>query len=150
MGRVFKGELHARAKEESEEVTDSSDEDQGSSKASPKVLASMTARKAASPKKAPVSPPPRNYTIAEAVSKLLLILEGAPQLSVAHMRALGKVLARSPDAVKALARVFLHWSEAQDTYGDSSSRASSKLARALAQLLDGEITISLESSDEEE
>eukprot|EP00961_Rhodomonas_salina_P287134 3879976-Rhodomonas_salina.1 len=66
------------------------------------------------------------------------------------MRALGKVLARSPDSVKALARVFLHWSEAQDSYGDSSSRASSKLARALAQLLDGEITISLESSDEEE
>eukprot|EP00961_Rhodomonas_salina_P278277 3760095-Rhodomonas_salina.1 len=101
-------------------------------------------------KAAPTSLPPRNYTVPESVSKLLLILKGVPTLSVAHLHTLGQTLKRGAESVKALACVFLEWNAAKDTYGKTDTREAMKLSRALAQLLDREHAISLCSSEDEE
>eukprot|EP00961_Rhodomonas_salina_P026249 354443-Rhodomonas_salina.1 len=100
--------------EESEDVSEESEEGSVASltllatKASSPSLCTPAQTQRAS-KAASISPPPCNYTVPESVSKLLLVLEGAPTLSMAHLRALGQTLRRSAESVKALACVFLEW-----------------------------------------
>eukprot|EP00961_Rhodomonas_salina_P142635 1920280-Rhodomonas_salina.1 len=155
MAKVLKGVLRLKRMEESEDVSEDSEDGSVASSVPPaSKIASSPLRTPAKAQKAlkaaPTSPPPRNYTVPESVSKLLLILEGTPALSVAHLRALGQTLKRSAESVKALACVFLEWNAAKDTYGKTDARAVMKLSRALAQLLDGEQAISLCSSEDEE
>eukprot|EP00961_Rhodomonas_salina_P185922 2510331-Rhodomonas_salina.1 len=126
--------------EESEEVSEESEEGSMALSASRSVQASLhslltPAQESEQLKAAQVSPPQRNYIVAESMSKLLLILEGSLTLSVAHLRALGQTLKHCPKSVKALVCVFLEWNAAKDTYSKTDARASMKLSRALSERL---------------